>query len=670
MGTVHLIMRLKVIFSVWILVLDHGCFTLDRLKRLSNSARIQATARLSDEEIKQNYISAKEGWDASDESSRVSYSEMLSDLPGLIQQGLLTEEEMGVAPAVAAGEFPYQPIAGSETKSVIVNVVGNKGRQKIPNSAESFYYEDWVFVGLYAPPGRLVRLTVPSAAVGKTEVILGPHNDKLYGLVGNKRLRRDPEISTRFSVSAESLTIGTPYGGLIAICFTTSSLAGVLLELRFENVMEAPHFVFGEHTDTDWSLMKSRPSPWTVLEIKQSITFVVPTTRVEHYTEMEMALEDWRAYMEKNDFAVELVERSVGELIVYDAQSAHGSAHSLYPVVMGDMGPVSKTLFAVHPFTADHTVTHEVGHNMVGRTAGWYLSHTSVNLAWAYGNPNARQEVHGIWGRESRVFDYVKAGKVRIEDTWWYYDVFRMPMDGPDGNGWQHDGTWEDFPRVIAEYNKIPRSERKKLRADRTVHLSFWVQQVCAAKKMNMVKYFEFVDFPILPGAAEECSKYEAQPTEVMEWLGGIQSLVEESRTSGCDEDGGFFGHNGKCFKISKDRLKYEEAKSFCQGLSGQLAVVENTKDVLMIQEAFYHYINHVSRSTQTLWIAGVSEEADRLYPEGQQTEILPGELPTLSIDNDSRATCHLSKLKCLTPSKLSGSWRSKAKALCEIPHN
>jgi len=636
------------------------------------SGQIQATSRFSDVQTKNFYMSAKAGWDASDEASRVYYSAWMSDLPGLIQRSQLTEAEMGVAPAVAAGEFPYQPTAGVETKSATVSVVGNSGRLKIPNMAEDFYHMDWVFVGLYAPPGRMVQLTVPSAAVGKMEIILGPHNDKLYRLVGEKRLRRDPEISTKLTIITESLTLGTPYGGLIAIRFTDSSLDGEILELRFENVMEAPHFVLGEHTDADWILMKSLPAPWTVFEILRSITFVVPTSKVEHYTEIEAALGDWRAFMEKNDFASGLVDRKVGELIVYDAQSAYGYAHSQYPVVIGDLGPVSTTLFAVHPFTADHTVAHEVGHNMAGRTAGWYLSHTSVNLAWAYGNPHARQEKHGTWGRESRVLDYVKAGKVRDEDTWWNYDVFRMPMDGLDGNGWQHDGTWEDFPKIIAEYNKIPRSERKKLRADQDVHLSFWVQQVCAAKKMNMIQYFQFVDFPILTEAAEECSKYPAKPTEIMAWLTGIESIAEESITSGCDEAGGFFGHNEKCFKMSRERLLYEEAQSFCQGLNGQLANVENKKDVLMVQEAFYHYINQVSRATKTLWIAGVSDGAS-LYPHGQSYELQPGEHPTLTIDHDIGSACHLSKLKCLMPSKLKDkSWQYKAyaKALCEIPHN
>jgi hypothetical protein len=74
----------------------------------------------------------------------------------------------------------------------------------------------WQCLGLYAMPGTLVTVTLPSTVVtpGVTTVHIGGWTDLLYKKSTWYRL---PDVVRRYTVSSTTTTIASAYGGLIYV---------------------------------------------------------------------------------------------------------------------------------------------------------------------------------------------------------------------------------------------------------------------------------------------------------------------------------------------------------------------------------------------------------------------------------------------------------------------
>jgi hypothetical protein len=85
----------------------------------------------------------------------------------------------------------------------------------------------WQCLGLYAMPGTLVALTLPSAVVtrGGTTVHIGGWTDLLYKKTTWYRL---PEVVRRYTLSNTTTTIASAYGGLIYVTLPQGSNLGTI----------------------------------------------------------------------------------------------------------------------------------------------------------------------------------------------------------------------------------------------------------------------------------------------------------------------------------------------------------------------------------------------------------------------------------------------------------
>eukprot|EP00092_Neocalanus_flemingeri_P036569 GFUD01039815.1.p1 GENE.GFUD01039815.1~~GFUD01039815.1.p1 ORF type:complete len:630 (-),score=128.12 GFUD01039815.1:137-1996(-) len=525
-------------------------------------------------------------------------------LSSLIQKGFINEEELGVSVSVTDGDpmasVPYLPKAGLGIETV--------------SKAFSFRVDDgkvkkWVFTGLYAPAGKIVKVTIPQIAVSKLTITIGANVGLIYGKgkpITKGKKQRDPQVRMDFRITEESQLIGSPWGGLIIVELDTNSeFTGKTMDIRFDNVIETPVFDLSMDTNDDWnSRIKNLPGPWVVFRIPHQLTFVLPTKFVSPLTDVTTNLKEWKSFMTKLDFAA-CKTRARGEVVVADCVCGRPSS-SGYPVKTSN----EDMLMGEHVFPPGGTINdkrfsaligHEIGHN-VGKLEA--VSHYAINYYWNYAEPETRKaEKNGYWGRESRLFSYIRAGKEFLSELVQgrqtiMNDVIKLPMDGPDGSGWGEEGNWEDLHDISCIVNQLNRGKD-------VTGLDWFIGIVCEAKQMNMMEYFQFWVTEISASAEEVCSKFPMTPTKMISWISKIEQLAAESLGS-CDEANGWYGHAGKCFYISQHYLSLSEAKTSCEDMEAELATIDTKEDAILFN---YARGQLGKRPYQKLWIGSISNE-------------------------------------------------------------
>lgn len=153
-----------------------------------------------------------------------------------------------------------------------------------------------ISTGLYAGPGELIEIEVPSGVYGLT-VQVGSHTDDLTDLVPAKR---DPVIYTVKALFPGINTVRNPFGGYIWIKAKTSSNLSGLVDIHFKGVVKAPDYVLGKTTSTaDWKeeVLNSKV-PWLELQSNYA-SFSVSRLWVEraitsgNLDEIEEILSEW-----------------------------------------------------------------------------------------------------------------------------------------------------------------------------------------------------------------------------------------------------------------------------------------------------------------------------------------------------------------------------------------
>ena len=69
-----------------------------------------------------------------------------------------------------------------------------------------------------------------------------------------------------------------------------------------------------------------------------------------------------------------------------------------------------------------------------------------------------------------------------------------------------------------------------------------------------------------------------------MAWLYSMKQLANESRN--CPV--GWQGTESKCYRVSDDRMSYDKAQEFCDGLYGALATIENKNEAVLVEWPYF----------------------------------------------------------------------------------
>ncbi len=155
------------------------------------------------------------------------------------------------------------------------------------NSRGDKWREELVSIGAYAPPGKLVTVSIPAELVGKKlEVQVGHHFSEK-----NRPLISMPGTNRWYKLDKETTTFVTPHGGLMLLK-VPREVALQDAPIRVEGVLKSPRFVLGKNTDAEWAKLRNAPAPWGEL-VSEHVVLVVPRDTLQTLAQPTAVMTWW-----------------------------------------------------------------------------------------------------------------------------------------------------------------------------------------------------------------------------------------------------------------------------------------------------------------------------------------------------------------------------------------
>jgi hypothetical protein len=355
----------------------------------------------------------------------------------------------------------------------------------------------WHSLGLYAAPGEVVEVTLPTLPQTKgCAVQIGSHTDDL---TGNDRWSRAPKIVSRATITSETTRIASPFGGLVYIDLPEKA-APEVLTLKLRNVVEAPRYVQGETDLAQWrDKIRALPGPWAELETKR-VVITVPSSAVRSLDDPAALMAFWDKVL---DACAELgsipKERPYPQRYVADVQISAGYMHSGYPIMTHLDVAGTFTNLAKLSKDADGCgwgFYHEMGHNhQVGDWTFEGTGEVTNNIFAVYvldtvvGVEDARTKEAECKKR----FDAYQKGGVSFAK--WKSDPFLalgffLEMQRAFG--------WDAFRKFFAEYRTLKKNEHPQNDDDERDQ---WLTRMSRITGKNLAPWFELWAIPVRPEA-------------------------------------------------------------------------------------------------------------------------------------------------------------------------
>ncbi len=235
----------------------------------------------------------------------------------------------------------------------------------------------WHSTGLYAAPGEVITVTVPDALVGKNvRVRLSGHHDDL-GRRGTWRRPPGP-ISVAKRIDANTLRIGSRFGGAVYLDFGRRPLKLGTVRVQIKGAVEAPIFIAGRHDNDAWqAALRDKPAPYAEL-VGERVILSVPSAWVRELDDAAGLVAYWDNVMKLHDELAGTAHlRTSPERINVDVQISAGLYHAGYPM-QGAQGQ-SRNLVDFETLKQKGTWGwfHELGHEAQRRP----------DTAWSWDNP-------------------------------------------------------------------------------------------------------------------------------------------------------------------------------------------------------------------------------------------------------------------------------------------
>lgn len=323
----------------------------------------------------------------------------------------------------------------------------------------------WHSTGLYAPPGEVITVRVPTAAVGRSFAVrIGAHSDRLWSL---DTWRRFPEISIRTLLTAAETQVASAFGGLIYIEVPTATTVADF-SAEISGGVLAPRFVKGETTLQEWrDTVRNHPAPWGELETSKMIV-TTQTTALRTLDDPSAVADAWDRVLDSAaDLATIPRERISPERFVCDEQISAGYMHAGYPL-MSWLDVRSRLVDATfitsrmnESLGQNWGFFHEVGHNH--QNYDWTFDGTvevTVNLFTLHAFEVVCNEPVGENSRGSLAFRQEQMRKfnfARPDFELWKSDPFlalTMYVQLQQAFG------WDAYKAVFAEYLSLAASAR------------------------------------------------------------------------------------------------------------------------------------------------------------------------------------------------------------------
>jgi hypothetical protein len=345
----------------------------------------------------------------------------------------------------------------------------------------------WQGLGLYAPAGEVVRISIPPEFAGKgLAVRIGCHTDSIWHLDVWKRA---PEISMRKMLKEPVTSIASPFGGLIYLDIPQGG-PEIKMEVTVSGAVESPRFVLGKSSAADWERMKNLQTPWGELETGK-VVLSLPKAILEKVEDPQALLEFWDRVLDAQaDLSAIPHERKRPERIVPDLQISGGYMHSGYRIMTHLDGSAETAVNLERLSKGSWGHFHELGHNH--QQPDWTFDGTvevTCNLYTLYvtemlcGNPPNR-------GHE-QMQPLVVAAKLRQHFS--QPDKFERWKKDPFLALIMYDQLraafgWDTYKKVFADYRALPKDQRPKNDDEKRDQ---WMVRFSKAAGKNLGPFFE-----------------------------------------------------------------------------------------------------------------------------------------------------------------------------------
>ena len=409
---------------------------------------------------------------------------------------LMTADPAQRGPHPAAASFPGSvPDSAPSTSASIEVCPSREGKGA------------WQNTGLYAPPGKPLRITVTNGTkVDGVSVRIGCHEDDLWHLSEWKRV---PQITTVESIVYPTTNTANPFGGLVYFQIDNPKTPNFIVTI--DGAIAAPYFQLGTTSNADWNAMVSRPAPWAELTTGPGgITLTIPTDVARKIKDPTAIMEHWAKVQVA---AAELAAWPApapgirGQRFVADVQISAGYMHSGYPIMTH--------LDAASFMTDTNGLTehgwgpyHELGHN-----------HQSP--LWTFeGTTEVTCNIFTLYVLET-VCGVNDAEKARVLNDEGSAKRARYLAEGAKFEAWKadpflalqmyamvkRDFGWKPFKAVFAEYERLAPAERPKVDAAKRDQ---WMVRLSKAINKNLGPFFQAWGVPTSDAARQSIADLPA----------------------------------------------------------------------------------------------------------------------------------------------------------------
>ncbi len=387
-----------------------------------------------------------------------------------------------------AESFPGLPPRGTRAKKKTVAIDTSRPR--------------WHSTGLYARGGDIIRVTVPETAVSQgLRVRIGAHQDALWH---KDAWKRAPEVTREFPITSRVTEAGSGFGGLVYVVVPQDCRLGTI-RVDIDGAIEAPWYVHGQTTLTQWRKIREAPAPWAELASDKFI-ITVPSAAVRELNRPDEVLAFWDLVLDAcADLATIPRQRPSPERFVTDVQISAGYMHAGYPI-MAPIQPLAKEILDVQTLKQNGNwgIYHEIGHNHQQPEWTWDgLGEVTVNLFSMYvldtinpGAPHHRMVQPDKLADMTRTF----ASKGKLEGPW----AQLMPYIQL-----QRAFGWDPYKKVFAEYRALPADKKPKTLQARKDE---WLIRFSHAVGKNLGPFYDYWKI----GVSEQAKQ---QVQSLPEWI-------------------------------------------------------------------------------------------------------------------------------------------------------
>ncbi|KAG2492929.1 hypothetical protein HYH03_008838 [Edaphochlamys debaryana] len=369
----------------------------------------------------------------------------------------------------------------------------------------------WRSTGLYAPPGKLITVTVATRVVlGKgLRVQIGAHTDDLSG---KPQWARVPVVVSSWPLDNATLTIGSPMGGLIFFTLPRDCDLG-LATVTVSGAVQAPRYELGKTNATAWrSTIRSYPAPWAELD-SGKLTIMLPSSAIRQLSDPAPVLRHWNKVMDAMAVLGNIpTQRYRAERFLLDADISVGWMHAGYPIMAYDLPDVHNELLNLTylQYSGAWGPYHEIGHQHQWADAQFSGTGESSNNVFVMyvmnvtGVPRARLDTGTPESRKPTRDEYFANG-ANWERDWGVFAALDTYLLLAEGFGWRF------YRDVSAVYTSLPNRIW-----DEGERVQFFVRTTCSVSKRNLVPFFAKWNFPLTQATRDACGKLPAWAQDPM----------------------------------------------------------------------------------------------------------------------------------------------------------